>query len=649
MSRMETVIRRVVKEDISNSTAQIDAVYEAIVNSIHAKSTHVICRFLGDQEILKADDEEEIATKKVVAIEVEDNGDGFTDENYKSFCKYRTDYKIAMGCRGVGRFVFLKLFENVSYISWLAGANLKREFSLSLEFDSDDLRQTSEDVPENKTILKMKGVTSDHFGRDRQIDRRLDLDLSRIREDVRRHLIPTFYFCRKDGFHVQIDFVDVLSRESLSLSEQDIPVLRTQSFAIKNVDGIEVPFELHYHIEGKAGEIDAFYCANGRSVSSFASQGLTHRGFKGILLLESEFLDQAVDNFRNDFSIYPIQTDMVHKLSWEMINRGVKSAVSLLVREQVPSVDQKNQQQLQEIQEERPYLVEYIEEEDLDIAGFVSKHQIIAKAKKRFDEAKDRLLANAGKTEYTNEELNEAIQLTQNELVAYIRDRIEVISRLKTMMINKEKTESVIHNLFMERFTDDEGYDCFSPQRNNLWLLDDRFTSYSYAASDRMIREVLGEDGSDNDGDRPDLALFFSQAPENKDGLKSVIVELKSFDDGKKYVAKKMAGINQLLDYADAFRRKKQIESVWAFMVTDVDERFASKLERDGYKPLFSTKAAIYHRYYNLIDTSIYVVSAQSLVSDAEARNRVFIDIINRHSRLERLLNGEKTAEPASL
>ncbi len=86
------------------------------------------------------------------------------------------------------------------------------------------------------------------------------------------------------------------------------------------------------------------------------------------------------------------------------------------------------------------------------------------------------------------------------------------------------------------------------------------------------------------------------------------------------------------------FKKKEGIESVWAFLVTDVDERFAGKLERDGYKPLFSTQRAIYHRYYDKPDISIYVVSAESLVSDAEARNKVFIDIITKHSRLRDFL-----------
>ncbi len=122
------------------------------------------------------------------------------------------------------------------------------------------------------------------------------------------------------------------------------------------------------------------------------------------------------------------------------------------------------------------------------MAGFLDKKNIIEKAKKDFDIAKEKVLTNSGKEEYTDKELHEAIQLTQNELVSYVNDRAMVIERLKAMVDKSEKVESVIHNLFMEKYPKD---DYCSIGKNNLWLLDDRFTTYSYAASDTRISEVL--------------------------------------------------------------------------------------------------------------------------------------------------------------
>lgn len=638
MSEMLTDISRIVNEDISNRTTQKDALYEAITNSIDANASHIICRLLGEkQEVLSGDDGEDLDVKKVIAIEIEDNGDGFNDVNYQSFGKYRTDHKISKGCKGVGRFVFLKLFDKVSYTSWQLNEQKKREFKLTFDFESEDLVETKEEVKINKTILNLSEVSNAYFGRDSHLDRRLELNINEIKNDILLHLIPTLYFCKKNGKHVKIEIVDRLSGESETISEDDIPDFSTTNFNIVDTDGEKVAFDLHHFVEPKKGKVHALYCANKRSVCSFSSQGFNPQGFKGVLLLESTYLDGRVNNSRNDFDIYPILTDMFHKLSWELINKKLKSIIFDLVQSEIPDVADKNRVKLEEIQEERPYLMQYIDEEDLKIAGFIDKKQIVNRAKKRFNEAKDRLLENRNKSEYSDEDLNEAIMVTQNELVAYIHDRVAVIEQLKTMMSDKEKTEAIIHNLFMQKNTDDDSYDY--KKQNNLWLLDDRFTSYSYAASDQMIKGVIDQVGSDDDSSRPDLSLFFSQSPENKDGLKSVIIEIKSFDDSKRYANKKFAGLVQLRDYIKAFKKKEEIESVWAFLVTDVDVRFAEKLADDGYKPLFSTQTPIYYRYFEKLDTSIYVVGAESLILDAEARNKVFIDIVNKQSRLKNLFS----------
>jgi hypothetical protein len=223
----------------------------------------------------------------------------------------------------------------------------------------------------------------------------------------------------------------------------------------------------------------------------------------------------------------------------------------------------------------------------------------------------------------------------------WLNHTVFIVEQLKTMLKNKEESEKVIHNLFMEKYTDDN---YFNIGKNNLWLLDDRFTSYSYAASDKRIKEVLHavnlDAGTESDGDKPDIALFFSQDPVNKTGLKSVLIELKSFDNGPKADRDKYAGVQQLIDYIVAFQTKEDIKEIWAFLVTDVDDKFAARLKRNKYTPLFSTERPIYHQYYDDMKASIYVIGAKTLILDAEARNRVFIEIINKNNRLNSFLSG---------
>ena len=75
--------------------------YEAVTNAIQADATEIKINFIQD------------AQNYIDSIVVEDNGDGFNETNTKSFREYRSNYKKHLGCKGIGRFLFLKLFERV--------------------------------------------------------------------------------------------------------------------------------------------------------------------------------------------------------------------------------------------------------------------------------------------------------------------------------------------------------------------------------------------------------------------------------------------------------------------------------------------------------------------------------------------------------
>lgn len=106
-------------------------IFEAIVNSIHAiedrkppKRGEIIVRIIREKDIQstfeqKSDDKKE--ERKIVNFEIEDNGVGFDDKNYESFCTAESTYKINKGGKGVGRFFWLKAFEKVEIKSVYVG------------------------------------------------------------------------------------------------------------------------------------------------------------------------------------------------------------------------------------------------------------------------------------------------------------------------------------------------------------------------------------------------------------------------------------------------------------------------------------------------------------------------------------------------
>jgi hypothetical protein len=634
MSKMYAEIKRIVDEDISNRVTQFDVLFEAITNAIHANATIIQCALNSSENPIK-ENGVEIITKKVEAITIIDNGDGLTDPNYDSFCKYRSDYKKALGCKGVGRFVFLKVYDFAIFKSFLVAEKKQRVFRFDFDFDTDNLKkQDIDDVdkPEsNSTEIHLSSVSSNYLNYDRNIDRRIELDLDVIKEKVLLNLIPTLFFYKKKGVSIEIKFIDKTTSDQLSITSNDIPDFVEKVFEIKDRVGVSFKFALNFRLENSPGTLNAFYCANNRTVCEFAEKDFKLSlpyGYSGFILMESIYFDRRVNNERNDFTIYPIRVDVFSTLSWEMINDELKKVISQIVKEIIPKTAELNKEKINELYQERPYLVNYIEESDIDIAGFLDKGQLIEKAKRRFDTAKERVLAHSGKETFDFLDLQEAIELAQNELVSYVNDRVQVIERLKKLVEKKERIESVIHNLFMQKQTDD---DYFNIGKNNLWLLDDRFTTYSYAASDKGETKILD--------DKPDLSLFFSHNPSNHERLKSVLVEIKPFDYKSKPDRKKFAGIQQLVDYVEAFKDKEQIDEIFAFLITDIDKNLADRLEKDDYKPLFSLESPIYFRFYQKLGISIFVISATTLIKDAEARNKVFLDIIRKQSRIKDILS----------
>ncbi|PWG81186.1 ATP-binding protein [Pararcticibacter amylolyticus] len=644
MSKMLAEIRRIVNEDISNRVTQYDVLFEAITNAIHANAQNIICALNSYDNLFQSDT---VICKKVDTITITDDGDGFNQENYSSFCKYRTEFKKELGGKGVGRFVFLKVYEYAIYKSQLKEGQEEVSFKFDLDFDTEDTKRASSNIDTNSTVVMLTHLTSQYKNQSKNLDRRIELNLDTIRERVLLNLIPTLFFYKKKKLRINIQIVDDTTSKSVSITDADIPNFREQKFQVKNREGQLYDFLLNYIIFNANGNLHSFYCANNRTVCEFTEKDLNITlpwGYSGFFLLESDYLNTHVNNERNDFDIWPVRTDLFSSISWDMVNTALKGRIAEIIKKDIPSAQQINKEKLHDIQNERPYLMNYIEDDDINMAGFLDKKHIVEKAKKRFDTAKEKVLSNGGKSEYTNQELQEAIQLAQNELVSYINDRVLVLQRLKTLVDKKEKVEAIIHNLFMEKQTDDNYY---SIGKNNLWLLDDRFTTYSYAASDKKITEVLnslGEDdieNIDNPNDRPDLSLFFSQDPNKSANLKSVLVELKPFDFSSKSDRKKFQGVQQLIDYVKAFKTREKIEEIYGFLITDIDSKLAERLIGDGYTPLYSQESPIYHRFYDKIGISIYVVSAKTLIIDAEARNKVFLDIIRKQSKLSNFLKEE--------
>ena len=100
--------------------------FEAVVNSIYAIDDRIasIDSFASTEgkirvTLNRSSDSDLFGGKaELSTITIEDNGIGFDDNNYNSFCELDSMYRSNRGCKGIGRLLWLKCFACVEIESF---------------------------------------------------------------------------------------------------------------------------------------------------------------------------------------------------------------------------------------------------------------------------------------------------------------------------------------------------------------------------------------------------------------------------------------------------------------------------------------------------------------------------------------------------
>jgi hypothetical protein len=106
---------------------------------------------------------------RVVGFEVEDNGVGFTSENFKSFLTPDSMLKAQDGGKGVGRLGWLKVFRSIHVESsfFEEGAYYKRSFDFELKPEKQVSDDTVESASEGvfRTLIRFESPASEYIGK----------------------------------------------------------------------------------------------------------------------------------------------------------------------------------------------------------------------------------------------------------------------------------------------------------------------------------------------------------------------------------------------------------------------------------------------------------------------------------------------------
>ena len=141
-------------------TAVLYSVYEAVSNSIHAindRFTEEKAAANGKVDVdIQVDSDGDIAS-----ISISDNGVGFSPENLASFDTSDSRFKYERGGKGVGRFIWIKLFETIKIDSVYSKGHSKERISFRFMPEKQNSIANKQIVPAPKHHQETKIILSD--------------------------------------------------------------------------------------------------------------------------------------------------------------------------------------------------------------------------------------------------------------------------------------------------------------------------------------------------------------------------------------------------------------------------------------------------------------------------------------------------------
>lgn len=631
---MKVDFRREIENLKRRNISILTPMFEAIANSIEAKATDINIEI----ETTNADLDIETLTsntlykKRLYGYSVRDNGEGFTDKNITSFCTLRSDYKKQYGCLGYGRTTWLIVFEKVDIESYVNNKEVIFTFDIDNANDLENITQQDCAQHARSTAIKFYNLTKPY--KDNSLFKNLGSDqdiVSYIKESIVAHFLIKLCLMKKDGQECTISIK--LNNITDKIDMNTLPSLSERSFTIKDEKQEDTKFSLFYHILNCKRESEIYYCANGRAVCKIKKIPLKHmKDSTFIAMLKSDYLDDYVNDSRTDFN-FP-KNDLINVIDEDVIMEHLRPVIDQLLIERYPEIQEQNKNATEEAISEAPYLASYIKK---DTSIIKDKDELIKNAEKLFKDNKVNIRNKFNKilkSKKLDQELEDIIpelsDIQARELGEYIVFRETLIMGLQKLSDRKEKYESLLHDIFMKRRTDSDDNN-HSVYDNNIWLLDDKFMSYVFAVSDKQIKTIKEKMGykietSLYNEKRPDMAMFYN----SKNNLKDVVViEFKGLGAPK---SEKEKSITELPKNLRIIRNEvSNIQQIWGYIITDFDEEYIDTLKDNEFK-LISKNGdfPIYYRYYEQLDASIYVYSVGAILFDAQARNKVFLDILKK-------------------
>lgn len=616
---MEVNIKKAVKMFFSSSSFEM-IYFEAIANALDAGASAIDIKIQGTR------DNNKTIQLQNLSLEIQDNGVGIDEPRYDKFSKLFDVEE--QSHKGLGRLVYLCYFDEVRVESVFRNTN-HRSFVFSESFQKS-MGETIEpcEHQENGTTFRMT-----HFSGEKLHNNEF-VRPTYLKRAILDCFYPRLYKEKIAGKDISINITAVFDgiTKSEIIRTSDIPNFK--EYPLEYPMGLFTSIDMYYSIKEVPAEeahIITGIVVDDRTIPiEVIDPENQPADYEMIFLLIVKSHDESLVNASRQ-ALNLTNTDL------GSIKTTFREAIADIINRDVPKVVEANKASQEYLCRVYPHLQGYF---DTKAIGYASRNDVLKKAQDRFfNDQKEILGASSTLTE---EQFQKTLALSARSLAEYILFRQRIIERMKSL--SPDNSEYDLHNLIAPRFNEFKEENLSDDLYvNNVWILDDKFMSYSTVLSDKEMSDVIsiltnGEASQESENGRPDIALFFSGNPADEDTkVDVVIVELKKkgIDSGRISIVE-----TQLEERARSLYKyyNKRIQRIWYYGVVECIDEYILHLKTNKYKPLFSKGKVFYNEKEVAVDVNTdevviantFIMDIDAMANDAAARNETFLKILRR-------------------
>lgn len=652
-------------------TNSLFPLFEAVVNSIHSIDSlsklekesksieHKIrVKILRSAQVSAFED----VKTEIVGFEIIDNGIGFNTDNYTSFQTLDSEYKIELGCRGMGRLLWLKAFNKVSVKSVFEenGEIFTRIFNFNSTNNiyEDDVNPTPDAKIE--TSIKLLEIHKEYL-------KYLPKTANTISRDLLEHCL--WYFIRNGGapdIFVE-DSVEKISLQKeyealmINASERDTFIIKSKTFEITHIklkSSLQNKHSINFSAADRVVKEESL---QGKIPGLFSFLNDGEENFAYLCFLTSDYLTEKVNPERVGFNISEtvdgifadeeITFSEIRAKTLEKITKYLDQYLSeskeigtKRLNDFINSKAPRYRPILGRLAESDKIVDPNISDKDLDIK--LHTH-LMSFESELLSEGHDLMVPNGieDKEEYSkriDEYLSKASDLKRSDLANYVAHRKVILDLLGKAIIKdkdgKYSKEEVLHKLIMPM---QKNSDEIRFEDSNLWLVDERLAFHNFLASDKTLTSLsITDSKSTKEPDLLGLNVYDNPLLVN-DGqslpLASItVVEIKRPMRNDAKAGEDKDPIEQALGYLERIRNGNvktesgrpipNSEDIpgFCYVICDITDSIKKRCSLFNLK-VTSDKLG-YFGYNDNYKAYIEVISFDRLLNMARERNKAFFD-----------------------